>query len=394
MIYDYLDIVSEGYVGRTKNTDKIEKAVQKMISKYGSDSLVKVSMSNLDNSFEKHEIEKAIKDEFGFKNAFITIFNKTELNAYTAPTSMLVREVTSDMPSRPIRHGEKFYDKKHHYYFYMAMYAEDFSGYLTPGEITAMILHEVGHNFDVTYASWICEFISWAVSISPLGILFKLFNGELLHAIDAVYKAIDSFFPLTIAFNSVNKILETIGELLGPFGAALQMREIVRGIGVNPLNIPLSFLKFHSEKYADSFAAAYGYGPETISLMDKLERNNNFRGTFIESWAYSSHALSAFLMMVIDCHPETQTRCRLVLDDMERLSNDPNVPKPMKQEIAKEYQRTKKMYDEYLKVPPESREAIAIKLNRHLKEKVFRGKIDIRNYLYTTTALSTPPKRG
>jgi hypothetical protein len=125
--------------------------------------------------------------------------------------------------------------------------------------------------------------------------------------------------------------------------------------------------------------------------MDKLDtkyitRDKNF---IFDTWTWAGSIAPTILCMLIDPHPEAQTRARLALDDLNRLRQSPLLPKHMKASVEKDYKRCKEAYDLFVQVEPNRRDSIALRFSRELKENILNGKLDLRQYLYTTSAVQT-----
>ena len=373
--------VTEGYVGRTKETQIIEDNCAALCKKWKDASIAKVSMADIHNSKEIRNIEAAIEKLTGFRKVDIVVFNKTQVNAYTMPRSMLVRCAENRMPTMPTAHGKRYYDESHQYYCYIALYAQIFVE-LLPEEATALILHEVGHNFDHTITFWMFDMYFWAMSLpsAPLGPIMAYLRTEVRAGIDTIVKVLDYIPIVPLAKNYFMETMKIFGMILGPLGAATTIANILNAVANNPSGAIMGGLQVHQETFADSYVTSLGYGDAMIHAINKWDTVNytTKHGALIEAWTGSGSAAAALMLMFVDPHPEHQSRARKILDDMKNVSEDKNVPPKMRAVIKADYARAKKAYDDFLQVDPDERNAVCTRFARKMKEACFGGKVDFR----------------
>ena len=388
-VNESLSVVTEGYVGKTKEIKKIEELFNQMIKKYNTEGLFDPSCKKLDESAEKKAIEKLLEKEFGFKSAEIKIMPSAMANAFTVPSSLLLRDGLRSMPTSLTAHGEKYYDEKHAYDFFMVLCGELFSGKYTGSEITGLMLHEVGHNFDVSTLSYIGDFVYWVMCFAD-GAILQPFIGHILSRYMYEFVAwLTNLTPISFISKLSDYGIKYGSQLLGPLGNALTLFNIVRKNQINlsaVINIPFGF---SGERFADSFAAAYGYGPELMSALHKLDTQTQQldKGFIVDTWTWSGSIAPSILCLLIDPHPETQTRAKALLEDMEKLANNEQLPKNIRAACKAEYIRSKKGYDLFVQVDPDQKKAITQRFMRKSKDYLFGGKVDLRIYLLNTSAL-------
>lgn len=384
-----METVTEGYVGKTKELQEIEKLLNQMIKKYTADSIVNASKSELNKCAEKRQIEALLKKEFGFAKAELLIMPQVIADAGTIPASILLRDAAADMPTSLTAHGEKYYDESHNYDFFMMLTTEMFSGTYTGGELTAIILHEVGHNFDVSLMSYIGDVLYWATCISHADIFSPTVGHIIAKYLTKFVNAVLSLTPVSILANTGLTLLKLVAQVSGPFGSLAYIGMMLKDKAPSVRTIINIFTGFSGERFADSFVTAYGYGQELISAIDKIDTQFQQRkkGFFIDTWTWSGTIAPTILNMVIDPHPEAQTRARLVLDDMKKLSENPDLPKNIKAAVKADYDRCKKGYDAFLQVEPDQRDSIAQRFTRQSKEAILAGKCDLRSYLFNCSAV-------
>ena len=340
-IFDFndLDAVTEGYVGRTKDVDKLVRVCDAACrTMEGKRNVIDLSLTHLDRSKEMRNIELVLKEMFGFKEMHIRVFNcgghvsfygglpifvfEDGNNAITHTKSPLLRNVTSNMPRLPTYHGERYYDQAHQYFCYVVTYNEMFT-LLNGEEMAAILLHEVGHNFDVTMTNYIFDLIGWACTLTsprPLlsGILYAI-NPEWNYAWGSITKILDYIPIVPLFFNLGITGVKALTYLLGPLGATTyiisSITQLLSGGAVGALHLP-------REAFADSFVASYGLGAAYISALNKLDKVEYISdyGPIIELWTGTGPAVASFCALFLDPHPETQTRCKIILEQMKDAS--------------------------------------------------------------------------
>lgn len=401
MDFDNLDVTMEGYVGNTKGVEKLVKACNAACkSMEGNRGIMGHSFSKLDGSKEVRNIELVLKEMFGFKDVCIRVFNSAgrvcfspygpilifadDVGAWTYPYSPIMRNITSDMPRMPTSHGERYYDNNHQYFCYIVTYSRMFTE-LNGEEMASVLLHEVGHNFDVTMTNYLFDLISWAITlISPTRVissLFKIAGPQLQYIWDSVAKIMDYIPIVPLFFNLGITGYKGFTYLLGPLGLATRILKIMAASLSNGIQYPLEAPR---EAFADSFVAAHGLGAAFISALNKLEQTEYVTtyGPVVELWTGCGSALGSFAGLFLDPHFETQSRAKLILNEMKEVSEDPNLPRPLRKAAKDDYNRCKRAYDNFLKADPDERNACITRFSRNLKENLFGGRVDLRSIFW------------
>jgi hypothetical protein len=229
------------------------------------------------------------------------------------------------------------------------MYGELFTvSNLDEKEALAILLHEVGHNFQhkASIASASFHFDTMLFVMQEISLLF---GGNFLSAIQwylvgskegrdvsgelrqsdfwHIIKNIEAFFNGLIShLSSVLRIVPAVGRVL----ATIDQLPIL-GINfliniVKKIFLGVGNSHYFGEKYSDNFATSHGYGPELISAFTKLEKNGansidrainkipvlRFYIDFIELPV-------RFLNLLFDPHPATIYR---VKDQMKMLKSE------------------------------------------------------------------------
>lgn len=200
---------------------------------------------------------------------------------------------------------------------------EDHGEYsMTGGEILAIMLHEIGHNF---YIGPIREFGADFLAMSnPLDITKWLVESltqiMLIEGTDIVDQMMGPEFRKTNTW-----VFNTVGTIMRPLYAVKQLfilcnnlmrlALVIANILISiPFRIGRAVMTYDSEKYSDAFATSYGYGPELSSSLSKLNHMtipgvNNKETQFVLDFLFGLYKLPlSFLQSLRDEHPETNAR--------------------------------------------------------------------------------------
>ena len=160
-------ILDEAYYGRKIAQPILDAMVNccKLI-----DENPTIAMNRTD---ENIALQKAVQKVFGFKSCTIRWENRgmLKMGAYTYPGN------PTKYGSKPAfkygQHKDGFYDTNHDLPVFIEcsnnLYLE---AHLTPEEMTAILIHEIGHNFDFTPATM---FIGWTKALLAI---IKLINDN------------------------------------------------------------------------------------------------------------------------------------------------------------------------------------------------------------------------
>lgn len=394
-----MDYVDEGYIGKTANLEKVEKifdTIKADVDKNAdSDAKRQRNAVALNLTWDKRfrEVEKLFEKEFGFKKFQLICESEIVPNAFTYSGSKFSKVDIYKMPELPTEHGKKYYDASHQYMCSVWIFSSVFVD-LTSGEIVAMILHEVGHNFDVVKENWVADSIATYIlqnkedydkdkaAEDDEAVDYSKWLSERSTQEQNEWMSKISLERFEKALNKLNLFkLKTIWKLISlpiraPFTAIIKSRSA-------------GFWKsVAGEVYADSFASAYGYGPELINLFRKLEDEyrNKKADTFIGTIHYTTTILPSIISFMSDTHPSTQARLKRQMDDLDRIANDPETPPETRKMAKRDADLCREVYKKYLS----GGGSWTRKFFRVLQDKLFKtASFDFRSYLIKITALST-----
>lgn len=385
------------YQGKSKNLMEAEKYLAVIIKKlksfeYASREYYKY---NPNNSKELEKVKECFCKEFGFGEFDLNFDPRPVINGYTVPSYGIITLINSSMPMLPLRRGEKYYDKSHNYYCYINIFtALIIELDLTPGETMAIILHEVGHNFDVSIPSVIARKAAIILTLltAPQQLLFlDIFSyiyamqDKLLttaaHYVPDVMKIYSKFSMLFDDFSSIFADLRIVGDVI---------KAIMQG-GVANFAIR-SAIGGAGEVFADSFAVSYGYGKETVSAMDKISNiyYNNKRFKYREKLMHvkglntlidAENVMVHIAISIVDPHPQSETRMIFAIKRLEELSKDNSLTPAQRKIIKNDLEAAKKIRETNMKMEhEEERGAYASMLRKYLLDKT-DGALDIKAFL-------------
>lgn len=365
------DVMYESYLGKSQTLIEAEETIGELIS---------LMKANPTADYTTHPLNKKLQSllekQFGFRRVYISWRRSPE------SLPMVGTPLSADI----IVHGrftiEKskergFYDKSYsHICLIQASSTLTSQLDLTAEEYLAILLHEIGHNFDYSVYMIINTLMEIAkkvikITINPLNnfkptvsvkknkILPNVLSTTgviktISHGLYYAYEKIVDLFP----------ILKKIMYQISRFGSM-----VTRGIeGVMsipmllalPIEVILSPICHliatptrKSEEFADSFAATYGYGVPLSRALTKLGRynliryrndRNSLRNFIRDTTMTQRYLLETFIA------PDHGTADVRILSQIQQLKKDAlalDFPPDAEQELLSQISEMEKMYDDY-----------------------------------------------
>lgn len=305
-----LDSINEVYAGKIPDILEIENKIAKARKKYLDKGYTKwEDIRGTTNDKDIDVIAKEIAKVFGFYSCILLITPEIMPNAATSPVTFCVDMVPEEHVI-PYKGGYK-YDTKLKYCTYIYTTTAIFCNPdYSDAEVTAILLHEIGHNFVMTKK--ICLFYK---SLRDTYEILKLAQkaGELTKEQKDELDQYEKLLTMDARKNNSDLLRKEVIDVDDNtarsnewyFGTKSKMENIFSAIGdfiteLITLGIPttlnkiytISFvnknvdkelsnleeetIRYRSMEYlADSFATVYGYGPELSSALYKLETGKN-----------------------------------------------------------------------------------------------------------------------
>lgn len=356
MFLDQIQSVDEAYIGKQPNLLAMEKCIDRIRKKYYEkyDVLDVVLLKNVEHDPDWARLVELIEEQFGFYSVTLTLYelqptgmgsmpNACTMPLHIDPIYMAKLRSNLKVDSKHIR-----YDKKAKFCTLITVNPKlMFSKELTSAEILAIILHEIGHNFEVATLTATLPFhyihllALWSqtlaygnsFSIALLGTLTfsparKLFNDLYKQVqkdpvLSQIYAFMQYCFQYIILAGGFSIKMAIYFCIVRPFEQILpavifdKLTSIVHTISnINPIQIAFAQLSYVSEKYSDSFVTLHGYGPEFASAMRKFHTIGDVFGVYetIQTTPILGHIFGlndwifGHIMSVLDGHPDDATR--------------------------------------------------------------------------------------
>ena len=371
MIFDYL---TEVYIGKTKELLLAETQLDIFRKKYMSKYVFNTRV-NSDKDLLK--FDRMMEDIFGFGCFTLHIHNQPSVNAFTMPIDFRCDYKNPTDNIIADKNGFKF-KKEYSYAAILGIYSGlIFNPAFTTPEIMALLLHEIGHNFNSALNKSNGTFTNIIVTIetfisimsgSPLALINTIKNSNQMRmALDTAGKNMreQNAIPVIVydVFKQLQSVLSTtaltISDILrvgslGSLTIITALYDCVRSASmyiINPANIISKIIglniMYKSELTADNFPTIYGYGPELASALNKFEGAEGDSSSIIMRSFNKIPVLSTimhcneipvfFLAQMFDEHPHSTARIKDQLDllnlELSKQDMDPKMVDRIKKDI-------------------------------------------------------------
>lgn len=385
--------LDEAYYGRDKLYD-VQKA---------ADVVCATIRNNPDVSMTDHPANKKLCAElckvFGFKGCVITWVNPSLIGGHTIPSCKIIDTKANRSISSGWTKSKGYYDIEHTMWVFIEMdqlYVSMMG--VTGEECVAVILHEIGHNFD--NSAW--GIVGDLITLSD--ILIKLLMQTDFSEIGDTVTTAGSIVAILVAKNSVygrymvneitrihdifielfpEKVRHTIRQILYAAGGVMDfiyelipvklIKNIRQYIRIaDPLQVGIilgrkfiiNFGTRKQEIFADSFATAYGYGPELSSFLHKMDIWGATShivtgplGNIVDEWALLRR--DVLEVVLYDDHGSTAQRTLANITSLNRSMNEAGLSPEEKKIINNEINRLIKMYSQVIKIDDSNRYVLA-----------------------------------
>lgn len=381
-----LQSLNEVYFGKTKEVLYIEKCIRDLRAKYiGEMFSIDVHQDPL-----KYKLANAIEEAFGFGCVEIRFMSTGMINMATIPIGYQIDTISSRYLKVSRSGGYKFDKRGDFAAIFLIFTGLFFNEELTDSEITAVLLHEIGHNFTTAQdpingvlqkiyliytlanigmydpQSMIISTAAQSSAGAKLQVWFDNLRNREIPVIGKIAGMIDLVFGIrnTIVYQilSIKKVLSTI--VLGPIGNLLHtvfemfirnpsraFYELTKGIWY------LTGMGYSDEQFADSFATMYGYGPEMVSALKKMDKLGVIKNDIatdiirnvpvLNNW-YQLSAIPAYMVVTaFDPHPNSAARLMNCLDQLEADMDEPGTNPKLKKHLAKDIKVLREAVKDY-----------------------------------------------
>ena len=380
MIFDNR-IIDEVYFGKTPELLAIEKQLHIFRNKYMGSYIVNIG-ANSDPDLIK--FDRMMEDYFGFGCFTMKIMNQPIVNGFTYPIDYRFDVSKSSRDLIANKNGFK-YKKEYDYALLMYSYSGImFNDKFSDGEVMAMILHEIGHNFNSALNSKQACMINLMTTISAIFDILMALSGNVNAAkqlvtntnswrkyadrlgrkwredgifytkiYDIIQDALSIKRTLNLTFSDLIRVLTGgVGTLM--IGLLQTAQKIVR-IALDPLQMVFIPTSYRNERIADNFATMYGYGPEEVSLMAKFNEEEIESPRIIMDTVNKIPVLSTLIHLnefpalllfgVLNEHPTEMARCLDQLELLRREVQKDDLDPKMKKYILADIKACEKQLD-------------------------------------------------
>lgn len=347
--------LNETYFGKSKELEIIEKSFDKAIQ-----SKDKIDASSLG------VVAKQLQKKFGFDNVSIGIDKSPGLNAYTYID-------IADIKKMKIKTSEGYKALPGNTCSILVVFSPAMlSGVLSGKELTAITLHEIGHQFAskrILNSSSLRYMASYIRGLSELDKIIRIASQE-TNSIADMFMMIrrvisklteDAVFAIKYVINTLillKDILKTptLKDTYNLIGDSTKSNRIMNYIkNFDKVKKPI---KVHDleEEMADSFATIYGYGPELASALTKIEASDideefdPYDNSFYNLYIYIP--IYTLLSYICTSDPgiaiQTSRRVYAQLLTLRKEMNDINTDAKTKKRILADIDELEKVYGKYI----------------------------------------------
>lgn len=393
-IKDMTTAVNETYFGKSKELELIEKSFDKAIQ-----SKNKIDASSLGI------VAKQLQKKFGFDNVSIGIDKTPGLNAYTYID-------IADIKKMKIKTSEGYKALPGNTCSILVVFSPAMlSGVLSGKELTAITLHEIGHQFAskrILNSSSLRYMASYIRGLSELDKIIRIASQE-TNSIADMFMMIrrvisklteDAVFAIKYVINTLillKDILKTptLKDTYNLIGDSTKFNRIMNYIkNFDKVNKPIRVHDME-EEMADSFATIYGYGPELASALTKIEASdiddefdpydNSFYNLYIYIPIYT--LLSYICTSDSGIAIQTSRRVYAQLLTLRKEMNDIKTDAKTKKRILADIDELEKVYGKYIDERIEAAERNKVKsttdrYNEEFWNRVLTNKRDTELFSY------------
>lgn len=386
---------TEAYYGSMPELKRMDALFDEVLRKARSEGM---NRCNPNKYPEIKEICSIFNKVFGFKKTYFYWYPERKANAFTATDfAWIIKGDTSKFITK--RADKGFYDFSGKsiltVYGYTGILDEKRD--ITGRELTAIFLHEIGHNFDMSPYH---KFDSMIKAIFTLG--YTAFRDSKNRKIEDLNDAkLDYMKPIKDKGDAIYKDQKRRDEMDAKVEKQLTasantnfFKEFITFILLANSRVLSFYVEFSlmwmtmpgaisgrkGELFSDSFAAAYGYGSELISGLNKIMDQDAYRtkelsGATLFFRDLNQAILDTFLEL-IDPHGSNAERCHEVIEKLEWDLEHSDFPPELEDELRKEIENVKEVQYKMLHATEDERYFFS-KFWRRFVEKFLGGSFSL-----------------
>ena len=296
------------------------------------------------------ELEDTIQKIFGFRavriQPFIESYNSKsddfaskELNAYTYPSDRY--------PIDGLVTNDGFYDKTHS--IFMDVYVSlGLIKALEPEEITAVLIHEFGHNIDPVLVD--IEYMETNILTKYItdrdGALSK---NEKKFKSEHKFIAAGALILLVMLFSAIPNFISWVYEkIVGR--EKIEKKKIEKIREMIRKEKDTFDRKNYSEAFADNFARMYGFGSYLMSALRKLNKalEKDINSIYKKERSRREAIMWITEDAIKDEHKTNIHRIHSLIKEYKEDLKDPNIPKKVKESLEGDLKELELVLDKYL----------------------------------------------
>lgn len=389
-------LVQEAYYGKLPEFEEMEELLKSIITKMKASP----KSCNPNKYPEMKKVQKLFSKIFGFKKAIIywEPYN-TYGNAYTYSMNTFIIFANKGKDwIKKTEHG--YYDNAHK--SVLTVYISTgcvIHGDVNERELLALILHEIGHNFDFSGYHLIGYTLHNILTLGYTGLAYKKYkNIDKINELKEDYnKQIqdegDKFYNKQKKRTERDNILKEWFKNCEKFNSILSILSLVGNTIALPFNIILSpITQFNTlagkkgELFADSFATAYGYGTDLMTGLEKLmdkKKDYDPKSKVMSFLQDLGNFQNEVYLACRDVHGSNQVRCKeckkKLLNDLKTNDFQPE----LKEELLNEINKIDDMYKQITHFSENEKYKIT-KIWRKINHFLFRGDPALFHKLFKT----------
>lgn len=367
-------VLNEVYFGYTPGIARVFEAFQDFRSKYVTDRKFFTGNLNADNDPDLKRFVEEMEREFNIYSYTLIISNDDQINMWTF--SPMFKSIDPKKSVIVDKTGYRFVPQAEISVIMCAYTGLLFNSEFTDEEMFSIVLHELGHNFQ-RYVS------NTLISLSFVSDVFRVYSilldiltnpiqgvkdaGTLLFVSDPMKKNLSKIFnritlqdkkTIYTYFNFIRGICNTLKSiptdlLYVPLSPILHV--IIGCANIINAIYPWGVEGYLGERFADNFAAYYGFGTHAVSAERKMSTNKIRTGIeyYIKQVPIVGHFLNIisipgnWLLHIGDVHPSTPSRMKSIINSMQNDLNDPRLNPKLKKQLEKQLAEIEKENQEF-----------------------------------------------
>ena len=324
---------------------------------------------NIDKDVLK--FNRDIEAFFGYKTYSLNISPDMDLNAYAFPVGVFLdeqekRKLIAEL--KATKNGFK-HDPKNGAISAVCTLNLGLINYkdITDEEIFAVLLHEIGHTFFEAVTDKDCLFSINTKLIAAIkrtnSIIIKRISSGLEISPAQIKSDISTIVSdLKLKFNKFtikpHAFIDSLKILKHRF-----MRESMED------NMRKERYDYTNEKFADTFAASYGYATALHSFLmkvfneqyDKLAKQKSFPFRFYKLSKYLNNDLKAYILNRMDPHPYSLARIKVSIEYLKKELGRESLDPKLKSQMLEQINELSKLIDDFVSMPDDGNDAFVIR---------------------------------